>query len=106
MKTSRILFYVLLTLSIRIGYSQAASEVEVFPLQENIPISDLVYGTNNYWTEIPINDFSTFFTKLTEIGQTMMRYPGGWESEHYTWHNPNDPLDPPFDTPGWKKTTR
>ena len=86
-----------------VGFAKANSGVWVFPLVNNIEISEQAYGTNNFWDQINYLEFDSttpnFFSALTDIGQTMMRYPGGWESEWYTWHYTNTP----FDTPGWSK---
>ncbi|MFD2725167.1 hypothetical protein [Hyunsoonleella rubra] len=55
-----------------------------------------IFGINNDWRQIPDNTFSNFASTLGNIGTTVVRYPGGWESEFYAWTSNT--------TPGWDKT--
>ncbi|GGD03642.1 hypothetical protein [Hyunsoonleella pacifica] len=55
-----------------------------------------IFGINNDWRQIPDNTFSNFASTLGNIGTTVVRYPGGWESEFYAWESNT--------TPGWDNT--
>ncbi|GAA4973992.1 hypothetical protein [Algibacter aquimarinus] len=63
---------------------------------DGIDINPLLFGVNNDWRQIPDNTFSNFSGTLSNIGTTVVRYPGGWESEFYAWTSNT--------TPGWNNT--
>ncbi len=65
----------------------AADAVDIYPD---------IFGVNNDWRQIPDNTFSNFANTLGNIGATVVRYPGGWESEFYAWTSNT--------TPGWDNT--
>lgn len=53
-----------------------------------IAINPQDYGANNIWYYVPSTSFDTFSGSLkSNAGVTLMRYPGGYESEHYEWSN-------------------
>ncbi|WP_298553322.1 hypothetical protein [uncultured Algibacter sp.] len=60
---------------------------------DGININPLLFGVNNDWRQIPDNTFPNFSGTLNNIGTTIVRYPGGWESEFYAWTSNT--------TPGW-----
>ena len=61
-----------------------------------ININPDLFGVNNDWRQIPDNVFSNFANTIKDIGTTIVRYPGGWESEFYAWTSNT--------TPGWDNT--
>lgn len=61
-----------------------------------IDIHPAIFGVNNDWRQIPDNTFPSFASTLVNIGTTVVRYPGGWESEFYAWTSNT--------TPGWQNT--
>lgn len=63
---------------------------------DGIDINPLLFGVNNDWRQVPDNTFSNFAGTLDNIGTTVVRYPGGWESEFYAWTSNT--------TPGWNNT--
>lgn len=63
---------------------------------DTVDIYPEIFGVNNDWRQIPDNTFSNFATTLSGIGTTVVRYPGGWESEFYAWTSNT--------TPGWDNT--
>jgi len=63
---------------------------------DTVEINPEIFGVNNDWRQIPDNTFSNFATTISSIGNTLMRYPGGWESEFYAWSSNA--------TPGWQNT--
>jgi len=63
---------------------------------DKIPISPNLFGVNNDWRQITDGEFPSFISSLKDISFDLMRYPGGWESEHYNWDNNT--------TPGWDKS--
>ncbi|MFC2127127.1 hypothetical protein ACFLRU_01975 [Bacteroidota bacterium] len=63
---------------------------------DKVEIHPEIFGVNNDWRQIPDGTFSNFATVLGSINTTMVRYPGGWESEFYAWTSNT--------TPGWDKT--
>ncbi|MFS4481551.1 hypothetical protein ACKGJY_00915 [Hyunsoonleella sp. 2307UL5-6] len=63
---------------------------------DGVDINPLLFGVNNDWRQIPDNTFTNFATTLGNIGTTVVRYPGGWESEFYAWTSNT--------TPGWNNT--
>jgi alpha-L-arabinofuranosidase len=51
-----------------------------------VPIDGHLYGSNNYWYHVPDSSFNAFAKSLkSNSGVTLMRFPGGFESEHYNW---------------------
>jgi hypothetical protein len=53
-----------------------------------------LFGANNAWCFVPSQDFNSFCSSLRRnAGVTLLRYPGGFESENYNWAdntvNPN-----------------
>ena len=63
---------------------------------DGVDIYPDIFGVNNDWRQIPDNTFSNFASTLGNIGTTVVRYPGGWESEFYAWTSNT--------TPGWNNT--
>jgi len=50
------------------------------------PINPRSYGANNIWFFVPGTAFPAFSSSLiSNVGVTLMRYPGGFESESYEW---------------------
>lgn len=72
---------------------KATSIVDV---AERVMINPQIFGVNNDWRQIPDTEFSNFSENFKNIGATILRYPGGWESEYYKWDSNT--------TPGWDKT--
>ncbi len=51
-----------------------------------IPISPHLFGANNSWYWVPATRFHSFCKSLVHnTGVTLLRFPGGFESEHYNW---------------------
>jgi hypothetical protein len=49
-------------------------------------ISDLLYGVNYEWNLVSAAQFSAWNASMTSGSHYMlMRYPSGWNAEHYTW---------------------
>ncbi|NJX16384.1 hypothetical protein [Tamlana crocina] len=68
---------------------------------DGVDISPEIFGVNNDWRLVPDNTFSAFASTLGTIGSTVVRYPGGWESEFYDWTTNTTPRwDKSPDTPG------
>ena len=63
---------------------------------DGVTINPEIFGVNNDWRQVSDNTFSTFAGTLGTIGTTILRYPGGWESEFYAWTSNT--------TPGWNNT--
>ena len=63
---------------------------------DKVQIHPEIFGVNNDWRQIPDGTFSSFSNTLSNINTTVVRYPGGWESEFYAWTSNS--------TPGWDKT--
>jgi hypothetical protein len=62
---------------------------------DGVPIDPHLYGSNNYWYNVPDARFDAFAKSLTEnSGFTLLRFPGGFESEHYEWSK--NTLDPTY----------
>jgi alpha-L-arabinofuranosidase len=62
---------------------------------DGVPIDRHLYGANDYWYNVPDARFDAFAKSLTEnCGITLLRFPGGFESEHYEWSN--NTLDPTY----------
>lgn len=58
-----------------------------------VPLQSTVYGVNNEWRQITHAEFPAFTDKMRTLNYQMLRFPGGWESEHYNWATNR--------TPGW-----
>ncbi|WP_396600879.1 hypothetical protein [Algibacter sp. R77976] len=56
-----------------------------------VDINPEIFGVNNDWRQIPDNTFSNFANTIKGIGNTVVRYPGGWESEFYAWTSNTTP---------------
>lgn len=63
---------------------------------DGVDINPLLFGVNNDWRQVPDDTFTGFSSTLNNIGTTVVRYPGGWESEFYAWTSNT--------TPGWNNT--
>lgn len=59
-------------------------------------ISPLLYGVNNDWRQISNERYDSFSQALEGINYSLVRFPGGWESEYYDW---SENL-----TPNWKNS--
>ena len=69
-------------------------------------INPLIFGLNNDWRQIPATRFTTFSQEYKKLGATMLRFPGGWESEFYDWETNSTPnWDNKPDEPGADITT-
>lgn len=62
---------------------------------DKVQINPEIFGINNSWNWIANADFPSFIAALDKINYKLLRFPGGWESEHYNWNNNT--------TPGWSK---
>jgi hypothetical protein len=49
------------------------------------PIGAKIFGANNIWYYVQGNSFTDFANGLKNSGITGLRFPGGFESEHYIW---------------------
>jgi hypothetical protein len=49
------------------------------------PISAKIFGSNNIWYYVQGSSFSSFANGLKSAGINGLRFPGGFESEHYIW---------------------
>lgn len=63
---------------------------------DQVPISDVLFGVNNNWKTITNTNYSNFESALEGISYQGIRFPGGWESEYYDWSTNT--------TPGWKNS--
>ncbi|TDD21510.1 hypothetical protein [Nonomuraea diastatica] len=99
-----VLIAVLLAASLAAMPSQALTPAAKSPLQvwvypgNKVAIQPTVYGVNNEWRHITSAEFPAFNAKLRSFGYRLLRFPGGWESEHYDWATNT--------TPGWSKAPR
>ncbi len=59
--------------------------------RDAVPISIQTYGVNNYWDQVTSARFPAFDNKLNELGYSLLRFPGGFESEYYDWNNNTTP---------------
>ncbi|RVX41975.1 hypothetical protein EDD27_4591 [Nonomuraea polychroma] len=75
--------------------ANAPLHVWVYP-GNRVAIQPTVYGVNNEWRRITSAEFPAFNTKLQSFGYRLLRFPGGWESEHYDWATNT--------TPGWSQS--
>ena len=75
---------------------QASSDpLIVVDASHGIRINPLLYGANNIWYWVPQTSFDAYTDSLREnAGVKLLRYPGGFESEHYNWSN--NTLDPSY----------
>ncbi|MCT2582316.1 hypothetical protein [Actinophytocola gossypii] len=71
---------------------KAAVHAYVYP-NNRVPLQPTVYGVNNEWRQITHAEFPAFAEKMRTFNYKMLRFPGGWESEHYDWATNR--------TPGW-----
>jgi hypothetical protein len=68
----------------------------IIKANEETPIEPTIYGVNNGWDVIDGDRFPAFENALAATTHfSIMRFPGGWESEHYDWKTNQ--------TPGWAK---
>ncbi|TMM30592.1 hypothetical protein FDT66_07455 [Polaribacter aestuariivivens] len=58
---------------------------------DGIDINPEIFGVNNDWRQITNVGFSNFSNTLKSINSTLIRYPGGWESEYYNWDTNSTP---------------
>jgi hypothetical protein len=58
-------------------------------------ISTRMFGANNIWYYVQGSSFTNFANGLKNVGVTGLRFPGGYESEHYIW----DQSSPVCNTP-------
>lgn len=63
---------------------------------DGVSINPEIFGVNNDWRQIPDATFSNFANTIKGLDFSLMRYPGGWESEFYDWTTNA--------TPGWENT--
>lgn len=68
----------------------AAVHTWIYP-NNKVAISSTIYGVNNDCRQIPRADFPAFDAKLHGLGYQLLRFPGGWESEHFNWVNDTAP---------------
>ncbi|MBB5803938.1 hypothetical protein F4560_003706 [Saccharothrix ecbatanensis] len=59
-----------------------------------VPLQPTVYGVNNEWRQVTHAEFPAFADKMRALNYQMLRFPGGWEAEHYDWATNR--------TPGWE----
>jgi hypothetical protein len=75
--------------------NEGNSPLIVINAQQGIPISPSLYGANNIWYWVPQSSFGAYTGSLREnAGVSLLRYPGGFESEHYNWSD--NTLDPAY----------
>ena len=73
--------------------NEGNSPLIVINAQQGIPISPSLYRANNIWYWVPQSSFGAYTGSLREnAGVSLLRYPGGFESEHYNWSD--NTLDP------------
>lgn len=63
---------------------------------DRVDINPDLFGLNNDWRQIPDETFQTFANTIDGLDYSVVRYPGGWESEFYAWTSNT--------TPGWNNT--
>ena len=54
-------------------------------VDKTLPISPYLFGVNNDWRQISYDRYDSFSNSLQNINYTLVRFPGGWESEYYDW---------------------
>lgn len=74
--------------------TMATTDVYIYP-NNTKSIDNKVFGINNEWRSVTSAEFPSFSTSLNDLGCTLLRFPGGWESEAYDWSTNT--------TPGWSK---
>ncbi|MGQ1784877.1 hypothetical protein [Saccharicrinis sp. GN24d3] len=74
---------------------QAIANLKVYA-NDRVAISSDLFGINNDWRQISNTAFPDFVTSFESINYGVFRFPGGWESEFYSWSSNS--------TPGWDKT--
>jgi hypothetical protein len=62
---------------------------------DGVEIKPEIFGINNDWKQISDDTFPNFAKTIKGIGNAVVRYPGGWESEFYAWTSNT--------TPNWDK---
>ncbi len=56
--------------------------------KDAVPISPLLYGINYDWNAVSEGETAAFASSMQSVAHvTMVRYPGGWNAEHYDWSN-------------------
>lgn len=78
--------------------SSLVSVVSVFT-NNRVPIDPLIYGVNNDWRRTTGENHDLFEGKLNDVGYSLIRYPGGFESEFYLWEAAGE--TPANRTPRW-----
>lgn len=78
--------------------SGLVSVVSVFT-NNRVPIDPLIYGVNNDWRRTTSENHGLFEEKLDDVGYSLIRYPGGFESEFYLWEAAGE--TPANRTPRW-----
>jgi hypothetical protein len=76
------------------GTAVVANTLVTADALSGVPINQRLYGVNNIWYYIPDTSFDAFTQSMlaaggpnaTGVGMTMMRFPGGFESESYQWY--------------------
>ncbi|WP_147676537.1 hypothetical protein [Algibacter pacificus] len=58
---------------------------------EKTAIHPEIFGVNNDWKQVSNTSFPSFANTLNTIDYSIMRYPGGWESEFYEWDSNTTP---------------
>lgn len=64
--------------------SNITTQVSIDPTVSQ-DISPLLFGVNNDWRRVTNGSYSTYQAALESINYTLIRYPGGFESEFYDW---------------------
>ena len=62
--------------------------------QTKYPINQDVFGINNDWSKISSSNFNqamTLFKSMNDDDFVLLRFPGGWESEHFDWDSQTTP---------------
>ncbi|MGB4961207.1 MAG: hypothetical protein WBO36_17105 [Saprospiraceae bacterium] len=63
---------------------------------DKITINPNIFGLNNDWAQVTNAQYATFAKANDANSYTILRYPGGFESEYYNWNNNT--------TPNWANT--
>ena len=81
--------------------SDFSGEIFSIDVSNRKEINPLIFGINNDWRQIPGSRFSSFSEGYESLGATLLRFPGGWESEFYDWETNRTPnWDNKPDEPG------
>jgi hypothetical protein len=67
--------------------SFAATNTVTVTASSGTTINQRLYGVNNIWYYVSSTNYSSFASALQTQGMTLMRYPGGFESENYEWNS-------------------